>query len=504
MSRGWYVSAFMPSANGQHAGARVAFENLSCLCDAYGTVDALTCTAEKTAQPAPDAVHVIRHHALDLLRYASRQPGSLGLRTAICGPLMHTRLNAEADRWLMDRLHKFACDEVFVDFTRAVLLVQRSLRTPRLTSLLFAGVVLREEKALVDSATLVLTLNNKDRSLVKSLYVPPRGDVKPFASPGWCAAVERRSDRIDAGMLLFFGNFNRPENQLAAQWFLQHAWDAVAHAVPGLSLKLAQQFDPPHASGTGFIPDTSAWFSRCAVASTPLLHGARVKFKLFEALACGVPVVGTPVACEGIEDQPLLTRATPAEFSDRSSRRSPAPKTRRPAALLRPIARRGSRALLSPLVTNSAGEVEDALSHNLSLPNLLWRRMLRCHETATDATSSRESGIASTGWPAFLLARSNAFAALEGFDERYSFYCEDFDLSARAFNAGYAPVHVPNARVIHNAPARQPPLVAPPSTACEQSVEGLVLIGNLGGRALGSAHPAHAQAADGRETLIAT
>jgi hypothetical protein len=104
----------------------------------------------------------------------------------------------------------------------------------------------------------------------------------------------------------------------------------------------------------------------------------------------------------------------------------------------------------------------------------------------------------------FLLARSDSFAALEGFDQRYSLCCENFDLSVRAFNAGDALVHVRKARVIHNVPARQPPLVAPPSTACERFVEGLVFMGILGGRAFGSAHAAHAQAAGSPETLIAT
>jgi glycosyltransferase involved in cell wall biosynthesis len=261
---------------------------------------------------------------------------------------MHTRLNAEADCWLTDRLRKLAYAEVFVDLTQAVLLVQHALaasgcdgapvticlrdvfaqcilRTRGLTLLLFAGMVIRAEQALVDAATLVLTLRDKERSRVKSLYAPPRVDVKPFAAPGWCAAAERRSNRIDAGMLVCFGSFDRPESRLAAQWFLRHAWDAVARAVPGLSLKLvgtasdkvAQQFNHPHLSKTSFIPDPSPWFSRCAVAIAPLMHGAGVKFKVLEAHACAVPVVGTSVACEGIEDQPVLTRATPAEFADR-------------------------------------------------------------------------------------------------------------------------------------------------------------------------------------------
>ena len=114
-------------------------------------------------------------------------------------------------------------------------------------------------------------------------------------------------------MLVFFGNFERNENASAAEWFTSVALPIVRAELPDVSLKLvgtgsdrlAARLALPGVTGTGFVEDPSEFFSRCAYAIAPLFEGAGVKFKVLEALACGVPVLGTAVACEGIPEHPL-------------------------------------------------------------------------------------------------------------------------------------------------------------------------------------------------------
>ena len=66
-----------------------------------------------------------------------------------------------------------------------------------------------------------------------------------------------------------------------------------------------------------------------------------------------------------------------------------------------------------------------------------------------------------------LMVRGRAFAALQGFDERFFMYGEEVDLCARARGAGYRIVHVPAAKVWHKGVSRTynpPPYVTYYST----------------------------------------
>ena len=108
-------------------------------------------------------------------------------------------------------------------------------------------------------------------------------------------------------------------------WFLSAAMPVVASAFPAVALqlvgtgsdRLARRLDHPRVTGSGFVANPAELFSHCTLAIAPLLQGAGVKFKVLEALAAGVPVIGTPVACEGITEQPLLVKAAPDQFAKR-------------------------------------------------------------------------------------------------------------------------------------------------------------------------------------------
>jgi len=120
--------------------------------------------------------------------------------------------------------------------------------------------------------------------------------------------------------------------------------------------------------------------------------------------------------------------------------------------LLEEAAANPGYALLAPVITNSAGGVEDAVRGNLTLQSLLRRRRLGARTAALQADRTPRPGQPFY-WLAgmFLMVRSSAFQAVGGFDERYFLYCEDYDLSARLFNAGHALVQVQGAIAIHDA-----------------------------------------------------
>lgn len=107
--------------------------------------------------------------------------------------------------------------------------------------------------------------------------------------------------------------------------------------------------------------------------------------------------------------------------------------------------------LRAPLVTNSVGLREDSVRRHLT-PWSLIRRAL-----GHDREPLRPRMPAKKGAPFFWLAGmfmvldSQAFREVGGFDERFFLYCEDYDLCARLYVAGYSIVLNEQVSVVHDA-----------------------------------------------------
>ncbi len=70
----------------------------------------------------------------------------------------------------------------------------------------------------------------------------------------------------------------------------------------------------PGVTVTGFVDDTRDWLRRGAVSVAPLRIARGIQNKVLEALAMGLPVVGTESATQGVEGQPgrdFLVAETP-------------------------------------------------------------------------------------------------------------------------------------------------------------------------------------------------
>lgn len=344
-----YVSAFFPDKHAGHAGGRVAFENLTMLQN-KGQVDAVICTSEDIPLEIVQGIRVIRQDKQSFFRYLTMNFGTLSWHALLTAAIIHTRLNQEAERIISELLRIHDYDEVFVDFTQCLLLFNRAMaqcdKKPKITACLhdvfaqrmirshrgvdaaLTGLVCRQEQELIRSLDSITALSSKDKELLQSLYSVTSVEIKPFSPPDWSANVNRGGDRIDPTKIIFFGNFDRLENSSAARWFVANAMCEIKSAIPDLTLtlvgtgsdRLAAQIGAANVDGTGFVEDPSQYFSSCACAIAPLFEGAGVKFKVLEALACGVPVVGTAVACEGIAPQPMLFHAESAEFAAETTR----------------------------------------------------------------------------------------------------------------------------------------------------------------------------------------
>jgi GT2 family glycosyltransferase len=112
------------------------------------------------------------------------------------------------------------------------------------------------------------------------------------------------------------------------------------------------------------------------------------------------------------------------------------------------LANAGSNArigLVAPRIINSQGQLEDSVRANLT-PLAVLRRGVLGHgpEVIPEHRFRWYAGM-------FLLLRSSAFAAVNGFDGRFFLYCEDYDLCARLHLKSFGIVQDPSVSVVHDA-----------------------------------------------------
>lgn len=105
--------------------------------------------------------------------------------------------------------------------------------------------------------------------------------------------------------------------------------------------------------------------------------------------------------------------------------------------------------VVAPLVRSAEGTVEDS-ARRMPTPLAIARKLFD-RKPAPDYRIGREP--INPDWVAgmFMLFRSDVYARMKGFDERYFLYYEDVDLCARLMLAGYKIVLDPRVSVIHDA-----------------------------------------------------
>jgi glycosyltransferase involved in cell wall biosynthesis len=112
--------------------------------------------------------------------------------------------------------------------------------------------------------------------------------------------------------VLFVGNFESANNRDAMRWFLGDVWLSVLDLAPAATLTVVGPNPPaflttlrsPQVAVTGEVPSTAPYYRRAKLAVAPLRFGTGIKNKILEAFACGVAVVSTPEANEGIDAPP--------------------------------------------------------------------------------------------------------------------------------------------------------------------------------------------------------
>jgi hypothetical protein len=167
----------------------------------------------------------------------------------------------------------------------------------------------RYERHLLDDP-LPVTINDGDRERLATLgveaYTIPLAVDLPPEDEIWERSSTLRHDV--AVRLLFIGSFVHPPNRDAAKWLVRRlAPELRTERVP-FALVIAGLHAPTwlrKAGGAGVTiisdaPDLDPLYRGADIVLAPLPHGGGTKNKTLEAMAWGLPVIGTPQAFTGL------------------------------------------------------------------------------------------------------------------------------------------------------------------------------------------------------------
>jgi glycosyltransferase involved in cell wall biosynthesis len=189
-----------------------------------------------------------------------------------------------------------------------------------------ARLLARQEELAARRAHTIMAVSDDD-----ARYFAAFGGAKVVVVPNGvdCSAFASGTDaRPWPQSLLYVGALDWPPNANAARLLATQILPAVRQRVPAAHVTIVGKNPPPevlalartqpHVEVAANVRDVVPYFRGAHVLAVPLEAGGGTRLKILEAFATGLPVVSTPVGCEGIDGvhgQHLLI-ADRAQFAD--------------------------------------------------------------------------------------------------------------------------------------------------------------------------------------------
>jgi glycosyltransferase involved in cell wall biosynthesis len=144
------------------------------------------------------------------------------------------------------------------------------------------------------------------------MIVIPQGFDETVFNPHYTAARNKRK------VILFFGNYGISTNLEAVHAVRDRIADRVVAEYPDIEFRFIganppESIDHAHMKFTGFVDDLAAEIRQADMMISPILAGWGMPTKIIESMACGKPVIATPVAARAIPDRFARLKIRPVE-----------------------------------------------------------------------------------------------------------------------------------------------------------------------------------------------
>jgi glycosyltransferase involved in cell wall biosynthesis len=179
-----------------------------------------------------------------------------------------------------------------------------------------------KEMAIMQACDVTLVVSPVEQDLLAKEQ--PGLDVRVFTN------IHEVADRVPphAGRsgMMFVGGYRHPPNIDAVLWYAKEVLPLVKQRLPGIKTYIIGSNAPAEITDladealeiVGFVPDMTPYLESVRVSISPLRYGAGVKGKINQAMAHGLPVVGTSPSVEGMflrDGVEVLVADTPEEFA---------------------------------------------------------------------------------------------------------------------------------------------------------------------------------------------
>lgn len=173
-----------------------------------------------------------------------------------------------------------------------------------------ANEMMRVERGIFDSVNLVFSPNPDETTTIRAMSPTTRAETVPaYFFTKEEVKVRPPTSFEGTKNLVFLGGFSHKPNVDAAHFLVEKVLPLIRLEIPDATLFIAGSATSKeifNLSRTGVdvlgqIDSIEELFSTCRLFIAPLHYGAGIKGKVVQALRCGLPVLASEIAAEGLD-----------------------------------------------------------------------------------------------------------------------------------------------------------------------------------------------------------